>query len=215
MTDLLNVPGLGATSAAFKRELVAMATRLEANPDYLAAVMSFETGGTFDPSIRNPQSKAVGLIQFTKIGTKGLGVTRDELALMSAVEQLGWVEKFLIRVPAKGRMKALADHYLAVFGPKGMGKGPGFVLYEDPSDEYWQNASMDWDQDGRITVDEAVAPVTNLAADAQNRPRIPVPEGPVTETPAAAGVSPVVAFAAAVLFLLGIRKWSQHSRLKA
>lgn len=211
---LLNVPGLAGTSAAFKRELVAMSERLEANPDYMAAVMSFETSGTFDPARRNPESHAVGLIQFTKGAAKSLGITRDELALLSATEQLRWVEKYFLGVPAKGRMHALADHYLAVFGPKGMGKPPGFVLYEDPSDEYWQNVKLDWDQDGRITVDEAVAPVTNIAAEAQALPRILVPAGPPLQ-PAPAGLSPVVAFAAAVLFLLGVRKWSKHSRLSA
>ena len=73
--------------------------------------------------------------------------------------------------------------------------------------------ALDWDKDGKITVDEAVAPVTNIAADAQSRPRIQVAEGLPLPTKSA-GMSPVVALAAAALFLLGIRKWSKHSRLR-
>lgn len=64
-------------------------------PEWLAAVMSLETNGTFSPSIRNPVSKAVGLIQFTNTTAGRLGTTTNKLAELSAVGQLPWVQRYL------------------------------------------------------------------------------------------------------------------------
>ncbi|WP_236452116.1 hypothetical protein, partial [Escherichia coli] len=55
-------------SKAFTPEKAAsiarVAKNIGVNPNDLAAVISFETGGTFSPSKRNPNSSATGLIQF-------------------------------------------------------------------------------------------------------------------------------------------------------
>ena len=62
---LVAVPGSENTSQAFRDKVVQIAARLETNPIFLMAVMSFESGATFSPSVPNKAgSGAVGLIQF-------------------------------------------------------------------------------------------------------------------------------------------------------
>src|ERR1051325_1898334 len=70
---LVNVPGIEKTSDGFRAKVMAIAERLETNPNFLMAVMCFESGRTFRPDIRNPASGAVGLIQFMEPTAKGLG----------------------------------------------------------------------------------------------------------------------------------------------
>lgn len=75
-----------------------VAKNIGVNPNDLAAVISFETGGTFSPSAKNPKSSATGLIQFMSGsgGTKGkyYGMTRDQFASLSFEQQMAYVEKY-------------------------------------------------------------------------------------------------------------------------
>ena len=75
-----------------------VAKNIGVNPNDLAAVISFETGGTFDPSKRNPRSSATGLIQFMSGsgGTKGkyYGMSRDQFGSLSFDEQMKYVERY-------------------------------------------------------------------------------------------------------------------------
>lgn len=75
-----------------------VAKNIGVNPNDLAAVISFETGGTFSPSAKNPKSSATGLIQFMSGsgGTKGkyYGMSRDDFANLSFDEQMKYVEKY-------------------------------------------------------------------------------------------------------------------------
>ena len=67
------------------------------------AVMSFETGGTFNPGIRNAAgSGATGLIQFMPSAAAGLGTSTQALAGMSRAEQMKYVEKYLSNKGVKG-----------------------------------------------------------------------------------------------------------------
>jgi len=52
------------------------------NPQWLLDLVSFETGGTFNPQIKNPYSSARGLIQFIDSTARGLGYN-DSLHLVS------------------------------------------------------------------------------------------------------------------------------------
>src|SRR3990167_2306000 len=51
---------------AFYAKVNQIATNLNTKPEYLIAVMRFETGGTFDPCKKSKWSSATGLIQFLK-----------------------------------------------------------------------------------------------------------------------------------------------------
>ena len=79
---LLDIPGSQKVSQTFKQKLVQIAADLGTNPNFLMAVMSFESGETFSPSIKNAAgSGAVGLIQFMPATAKQLGTSTQALAL--------------------------------------------------------------------------------------------------------------------------------------
>lgn len=97
-----NVATQKYSSKAFTPEKAAAISRVAknigVNPNDLAAVISFETGGTFDPKARNKGSSATGLIQFMSGsgGTKGqyYGMSRDQFGSLSFDEQMKYVEKY-------------------------------------------------------------------------------------------------------------------------
>ena len=150
---LVNVPGSDRVTDAFKEKVIKIASELGINPNFLMAVMSFETGETFSPSVRNPQSGAVGLIQFMSDTAKGLGTTQQALAEMAAEDQLDFVAKHFKRF--KGKLKTIEDTYMAVLFPVAVGKGAAHVLFTKPSKRYSQNSGLDINRDGRVTVGEA------------------------------------------------------------
>jgi hypothetical protein len=63
--------------------------------------MSFETGGALDPcqkgAIALDGTRATGLIQFMPDTAKELGTNSEELCRLSQVEQMQWVEKYLVQ----------------------------------------------------------------------------------------------------------------------
>ena len=150
---LVNVPGSDRVSASFKERVVQIADDLGTNPNFLMAVMSFETGESFDPAKRNPVSGAVGLIQFMKPTARGLGTTQEALAQMTAEEQLDFVARHF--KPFKGKLGTIEDTYMAVLFPAAVGKGAGHVLFKKPTTRYNQNSGLDINRDGVITVGEA------------------------------------------------------------
>src|SRR3546814_14047294 len=90
---------------------------LGTKPEYLMAVMSFETGGSFSPAqANNAGSGATGLIQFMPNTAAGLGTSTAALAQMSSVEQLQSVEQyFMERARAgNGNLSTRAGEYTSV-----------------------------------------------------------------------------------------------------
>jgi len=158
MPNLVNVLGIENTNEAFRKKVLEIADRLLIDPNFLMAIMSFETGGTFSPSIKNKQSGATGLIQFMPPTAKGLGTTIKDLEKMTAVAQLDFVEKHF--APHRGRLQSIEDAYMAVLFPRGIGKGKDFVLFEKGTKNYQQNSGLDLNADGRITVGEACRKVS-------------------------------------------------------
>lgn len=147
------VIGVQNTTKAFREKVAEVAQRINVNPLFLMAVMSFETGGSFSPSKRNPVSGATGLIQFLSSTARGLGTTIAQLANMTAIEQLDFVEKYFKQFNKP--LNSLEDTYMAVLFPKAIGKGRDFVLFSKPSREYDQNKGLDSNGNGKITVAEA------------------------------------------------------------
>jgi Glycosyl hydrolase family 46 len=155
---LVNVKGSDKLDQPFKDKVIAIAKDLGTDPNWLLAVMSFETGQTFSPAIKNKAgSGATGLIQFMPLTAKGLGTTTDALAKMTQLQQLDYVAKYF--KPFKGRLKSLEDTYMAVFLPSAIGKGSSHVLFSKPSTGYTQNAGLDVNGDGKITAGEAASRV--------------------------------------------------------
>ena len=146
-------------SKAFTPEKAAsiarVAKNIGVNPNDLAAVISFETGGTFSPSKRNPNSSATGLIQFMagSGGTKGkyYGMTRDQFGSLSFDEQMKYVEKYFMDRSSRFRAgneakNTTGDVYGAVTG----------YGYKKGSREYNLNKVWDSNKNGIIEKGEMV-----------------------------------------------------------
>lgn len=142
----LNVRGLTSDKAEAIRQ---SAERLGVNPNDLAALISFETAGTFNPAQRNlAGGSATGLIQFMPATARELGTTTEALAKMSFAEQMSYVEKYFKSRGAKGG-ESLGDLYDMVTGVQ-------TKEYRAGSKEYAANKIWDVDNNGVITKGEAV-----------------------------------------------------------
>ena len=159
--SLANVPGSEKVSEAFKQKVIQIAAQLQTDPNFLMAIMSFETGGSFRPDQKNHAgSGATGLIQFMPKTAQSLGTTTEALAKMTAEAQLDFVAKYF--APFKGRMATVEDAYMAVLFPRAVGKSNSFVLFLKNTKAYRQNKGLDLDGDGKITKSEAAFKVSRL-----------------------------------------------------
>lgn len=135
--------------------ILRVANNLGINPNDLAHIISFETGGSFDPKARNPKSSATGLIQFMAQTAKGLGTSTQALYNMSFDEQMNYVEKYLRQRGIKAG-DGVDKLYDAVTGSQ-------TKEYKRGSKEYELNRVWDADGDGVIRRGEAVTSERFLA----------------------------------------------------
>lgn len=154
--SIQGVRGNRNVTAEFINGVENLAQRIGTRPEYLMAVMSFETGGTFNPALRNGIG-ATGLIQFLPSTARGLGTTTDQLAQMSSTEQLRYVEKYFDQPHLRGKLGTLEGLYTAVLSGSARSNSND-VLFNRGTRAYEQNP-LDWNQDGRITAGEAITPV--------------------------------------------------------
>jgi len=154
----------GKVSEAFRAKLLAVAKRLGINPNFLMAVMAFESN--IDPKATN-KSGATGLIQFTETTAKALGTTTEKLRGMTAEQQLDYVEKYFSMVMKQrgSSLSTLEDVYMAVLQPSAVGKPNSAVLFRKGSKEYDGNSGLDANKDGSVTKDEASARVRGKLAE--------------------------------------------------
>ncbi|MGO9325100.1 MAG: transglycosylase SLT domain-containing protein [Terracidiphilus sp.] len=143
-------------SAAFKAKLIQIARNIGVDPNFLISAIAFETGESFSPSIKNA-SGATGLIQFTPATAAELGTTTDDLAAMSAENQMDYVEKYFD--PYRNILETIEDVYMAILWPAAIGKANSWVLFSRPSPQYDRNSGLDTDKDGNVTKEEAAAMV--------------------------------------------------------
>jgi hypothetical protein len=182
--SLLLVRGVETIPVASWRSIVQCAESLGIHPDWLACVISFETGGSFSPAqpnmwaLREAQRKrvpyvgAMGLLQFMPDTAERLGTSTDQLRGMTFDEQMVFVYKYL--APFARRMTSLEDTYLAVFYPAAMGRPDDFVvgnLYGTSFQKavYIQNRGLDRDNDGIIKRGEIVATIQAIYNDADGQ----------------------------------------------
>lgn len=144
-----------AFTADKAKSIARVAKNIGVNPDDLASVISFETGGTFSPSAKNKGSSATGLIQFMKGsgGTKGqyYGMSRDKFASLSFDDQMKYVEKYFKERDKRFRAgnesnNSVGDVYGAVTG----------YGYKKGSDAYELNKVWDSNKNGVIEKGEMV-----------------------------------------------------------
>jgi hypothetical protein len=136
----------------FVKKVREVSTRLGIDPNWLMAIMYWESASTFSPSIQNSIG-ATGLIQFIPSTAIGLGTTTTALKNMSAVDQLDYVEKYL--KVYKGKIKSYIDTYFAIFFPLAIGKPDDWVLQGtgiSASLIARQNPAFDVNKDGKVQV---------------------------------------------------------------
>ena len=138
------VPANWKDDPEFTAELNRVAQKFQINANDLLAVMLVETGGTLDPSIRNP-SGATGLIQF--LFPESLGTTFDALAKMTRAQQMKYVEKYLDAWNLPKRATG-GQIYASVFLPAYINKE---VLTVKGEGAYDGNVGLDYNKDERIT----------------------------------------------------------------
>ena len=157
-------------SQEFRARVREVAAELGFDPNWLMAVMGFETGYTFSPSVRNPGSSATGLIQFLDSTARALGTTTTALSRMTAVQQLDYVQAYYEMV---GRpIRNLGDAYLSVLWPIAVGRPDSYIMWQQSTGpyqaQYAANSGLDVNRDGDITRGEAVAAVNESFRRGQN-----------------------------------------------
>lgn len=142
--------------SSYRKEFVEKVKKISANlgikPNWLMAIMYFESARTFSPSITNSIG-ATGLIQFMPSTAIGLGTSTAELRKMTAIQQLDYVEKYL--KPYKGRFKSYIDVYFAIFFPLAIGKPDDWVIQGGgltAQQIYNSNPAFRVKKDGKIRV---------------------------------------------------------------
>lgn len=141
---------------AFIAELERVAGRLGMDPVHLFTLMHFETGGSFAPDQLNAAgSGATGLIQFMPSTAKSLGTTTADLAQMTAVQQLAYVEQYMNQWRSRG-LGTLGNAYLAVLYPAAMSMELDEAVFRRGTKAYTQNAGLDVNRDGIVTKSEIV-----------------------------------------------------------
>ncbi|TAE50893.1 MAG: hypothetical protein EAZ89_11180 [Bacteroidetes bacterium] len=163
---------------AFEAKVRESATALDVPPEWLMAVMYHESH--FNPTALNQKgSGATGLIQFMVPAVRDLNdrlgtqYYMSDVRKMSAVNQLELVREYLQTTRERyGEYHSLTDLYLAVLYPRAMGKSDSYVLFSRMSKAYQQNAGMDENGDGRVTVgdvDSRLARMFPIAYEAEKQ----------------------------------------------
>jgi hypothetical protein len=162
-------------SPEFRAGVLWIQEQLGLNPDFLMACMAFETGGTFSPSIKNPQSSATGLIQFMDATTKAMAERYPELASfapnkrssdlakLTAVQQLSWVYYYFKGFGSNLARWELEDTYMAILLPSMIGKPLDTPMNWNTS-AYRVNRGLDLDRNGTVTKREATGGIRRLYA---------------------------------------------------
>ena len=136
---------------AIINKINSVSANLGINPNWLMAVMNFESG--LNPQAKNPYSGATGLIQFMPSTARSLGTSVEQLAFMPFENQLHYVEKYYDQW--KSKVKSFVDLYLATFFPVAIGKPDSWVLETNnvsASTIASQNPVFDPLKQGKVTV---------------------------------------------------------------
>ena len=153
----ISLPDYVMRDVEFINEVEKVSNKYNMHPHFLLAAIAFETGGTYNPSIRNASSGATGLIQFIRSTAKSLGTNTNTLSSMSRTEQMKYVDRYFKSVGLdKIENPSFGDVYMSILWPKAVGKPDNTVLFSKGTKAYRQNRGLDLNSDGNITRGEAV-----------------------------------------------------------
>lgn len=144
-------------NAEFLNKVKSVAKNINCDYEDLLAVMNSESG--LNPQAWNSSKTAVGLIQFTNIALAqikkvyGISLTKNDVAKMSAIEQLDLAEKFYTDAAKKfkGKKLSAADLYAITYVPSFAARD---VLTRKGDGYYEGNEGLDENKDGIITKDD-------------------------------------------------------------
>jgi hypothetical protein len=146
-------------------KVIEVATELGINPNWLLAVIYFETAKTFSPSKTNSIG-SVGLIQFTRdksgVAYKTINGKKHvltDIAKMSFESQMDLVLEYFKEVKrTSGKsLNSFMDVYFAVFFPKALNQSSSYILQTiglTASLIAKQNPIFDSNKDAKITKSE-------------------------------------------------------------
>ncbi|MCA1628053.1 MAG: hypothetical protein LC742_08835, partial [Acidobacteria bacterium] len=157
--SLSNLNRLNEREPEFLPKLISGSRERGINPDHLLNVIAVETGGSFSPQARNPNSSASGLIQFMRDTARSLGTTIEAIRGMNATQQLDYVFKYFDQRHLQGKLGTQGGVYAAV-GAGRASRDDDAVLFRKgrDGDSYRLNAAT-WDRnsDGLIRQGELAA----------------------------------------------------------
>lgn len=141
-----------------QNKIIEVSKSLKIDPNWLSAVMYFETGRSFSTKAKNPIG-SVGLIQFTrdKSGVEyktinGVKYNLSDIQKMTFNEQMDLV--FQYYKSFAGKMNSFVDVYLVTFFPNALNKTDDYVFQTKglkASLIAKQNPAFDKNKDGQIT----------------------------------------------------------------
>lgn len=137
-----------------RKKVIEVSKVLGVDPNWLMTVIALESNRTFSPSVDNGIGY-VGLIQFGRDAAEQLKITQSQLVKMTFIEQMKYVQEYLIYVKnhfvAKKKYETLADLYLAVLYPSvsGHGKEPNLIVlsgaaYRNNPLFFKENGEWEW-----------------------------------------------------------------------
>jgi hypothetical protein len=170
-TTVVQVPGISKLSKADLSALNTAAKAIGVPVDWLATVISFETGGTFSPSVLNRAgSGAFGLIQFMPSTAQALlktATAQEAVAKGMAMSFAQQLKEMVIPYFKGGTYKDLHALYLHVFYPAAANKSDDYIVGSAPGAVYTQNKGLDIGGKGYITradITSTISGVYNRAA---------------------------------------------------
>lgn len=148
-----------AYRAEFIAKVKSISSKLGIDPNWLMAIMKFESAGTFSPSKKNSIG-CIGLIQFCPDVAGGNYKTINgkryylsDLAKMTALEQLDIVYEYY--KPFTGDIKNYIDTYFVTLFPLAIGKIDDWVIQGagvSASAFYKSNPAFNIVKDGKVRV---------------------------------------------------------------
>jgi hypothetical protein len=148
-----------------QQKIIQVANNLKIQANWLAAVMYFESGRTFSPSVTN-NIGSTGLIQFTRdkagVNYKTIGGKRyllSDIGKMTFEQQMDLVEKYYREAVGSKKLTSFIDTYLVTFFPAALGQPDGFVLKTAGLSAKLiagQNPAFDTNKDEQIKKSEVV-----------------------------------------------------------
>ncbi|SDM44469.1 transglycosylase SLT domain-containing protein [Siphonobacter aquaeclarae] len=158
--------------AEVRAEVVArfktLARFIGCSADDIAIVVKGES--SFNLKAYNSSGGASGWFQWMPATAADLGTTTAQIRNMNELQQLDLYEKYIRRLGLQGKIRNVLDLYLANFFPAAVGQKLTFLIADKDgktdtriTDTAWlkkvysQNAGLDQNKDGRITVGDIQA----------------------------------------------------------